>query len=337
MANMHLVTGYAGTAHVTASDQGTLHTAIFGNGEFVFNKGNKLSASAISSNTVRVLDGDIMMQGRYIRLNEDNYVDLTIESGVQGVYRHDLIVARYTRDYSGVEEVNLAVIKGTYAASDPADPEYTVGDILEKHEAVNDMPLYRVVLNGLTIENVEPLFSTFGVIREHTHIKEQITNFPSSMPASDVYSWAKAKTKPTYTASEVGAAAASHGNHVPATETANNKKFLRNDNTWQEVTPANIGAAATSHGNHVPATEAANNARFLRNDNTWQTVTPANIGAAASSHNQAASTITAGTFAGQVVANGGGQAAGTSLLRNSKLVSADTNPTVNGEICWTYK
>ena len=55
------------------------------------------------------------------------------------------------------------------------------------------------------------------------------------------------------------------------------------------------------------------------------------------SHNQAASTITAGTFAGQVVANGSGQTPGTYLLRNSKLVSAETNPTVNGEICWTYE
>lgn len=50
-----------------------------------------------------------------------------------------------------------------------------------------------------------------------------------------------------------------------------------------------------------------------------------------------AGTITAGTFGGQVVANASGQAVGTSLLRNSKIVSADTNPTVNGEICWTYK
>lgn len=41
-------------------------------------------------------------------------------------------------------------------------------------------------------------------------------------------------------------AQASHGNHVPATETANNAKFLRNDNTWQTVTPANIGALSTS-------------------------------------------------------------------------------------------
>lgn len=45
------------------------------------------------------------------------------------------------------------------------------------------------------------------------------------------------------------------------------------------------GKAAKSHGNHVPTVETANNAKFLRNDNTWATVTPANIGAAASTHN----------------------------------------------------
>ena len=57
---------------------------------------------------------------------------------------------------------------------------------------------------------------------------------------------------------------------------------------------------------------------------------------AASSHNQAAGTITAGTFAGAVVAGESNQAPETSLLRNSKLVSADTTPTVNGEINWVY-
>ena len=39
------------------------------------------------------------------------------------------------------------------------------------------------------------------------------------------------------------------------------------------------GKANTAHGNHVPSLESANNARFLRNDNTWQTITPNNIGA----------------------------------------------------------
>lgn len=38
----------------------------------------------------------------------------------------------------------------------------------------------------------------------HTHKKADITDFPTSMPASDVKAWAKADTKPTYTKSEIG-------------------------------------------------------------------------------------------------------------------------------------
>lgn len=47
----------------------------------------------------------------------------------------------------------------------------------------------------------------------HTHTKAQIIDFPTSMPASDVYAWAKQSTKPTYNAGEVGAAPVSH-NHT---------------------------------------------------------------------------------------------------------------------------
>ena len=47
---------------------------------------------------------------------------------------------------------------------------------------------------------------------------------------------------------DIGAAKASHGTHVPTPETASTKKFLRNDNTWQDVTPANIGAAPAGFG-----------------------------------------------------------------------------------------
>lgn len=37
----------------------------------------------------------------------------------------------------------------------------------------------------------------------HKHVKADITNFPTSMPASDVYTWAKAASKPSYTIGEV--------------------------------------------------------------------------------------------------------------------------------------
>ena len=37
----------------------------------------------------------------------------------------------------------------------------------------------------------------------HTHTKIQITDFPTSMPASDVYAWAKAASKPSYSIGEI--------------------------------------------------------------------------------------------------------------------------------------
>lgn len=46
----------------------------------------------------------------------------------------------------------------------------------------------------------------------HRHSKSEITDFPISLPASDVSAWAKAATKPSYSASEVGAATSGH-NH----------------------------------------------------------------------------------------------------------------------------
>lgn len=58
-----------------------------------------------------------------------------------------------------------------------------------------------------TADNVDGLSDLLAqkAASVHTHTKSQISDFPSSLPASDVSSWAKASSKPTYTASEVGA------------------------------------------------------------------------------------------------------------------------------------
>lgn len=50
--------------------------------------------------------------------------------------------------------------------------------------------------------------------KDHTHTVSEIRDFPTALPASDVYEWAKQPSKPTYTASEVGAAASSHTHPV---------------------------------------------------------------------------------------------------------------------------
>lgn len=60
----------------------------------------------------------------------------------------------------------------------------------------------------------------------HTHTKSQITDFPTSLPASDVYAWAKESTKPSYTALEVGALPISDKNGVEVeTSTTFNKEL----------------------------------------------------------------------------------------------------------------
>ena len=58
--------------------------------------------------------------------------------------------------------------------------------------------------DGSAVKNINITASSVGAAASsHTHTKSQITDFPTSMPASDVYSWAKQSSKPSYTISEV--------------------------------------------------------------------------------------------------------------------------------------
>ena len=154
------MTGYAGQPHVTAADQGSLFEALIRSGEFVLEAGAKFAASIISNNQIRVNDGEMLMQGRHVKMNPGTYVDLTIENGTQGYLRNDLIVARYTRNSeTGIEECSLVVLKGTPAESNPTVPEYTTGNLNADGALQNDFPLYRVPLSGLSVGELVPLFN----------------------------------------------------------------------------------------------------------------------------------------------------------------------------------
>ena len=95
---------------------------------------------------------------------------------------------------------------------------------------------YTKLLDGNSLKAIKSYISSNYAAKSHTHTKSQITDFPSSMPASDVYAWAKASTKPSYTASEVGA--------VPTTRTINSKA-LSSDIT---LTHADIAAGVLTIG-----------------------------------------------------------------------------------------
>ncbi len=180
MANMHLVTGYAGQEHVTAADHGAFNAALIGTGQFVLEKGKVFEAQVISNNQIRVFDGELMMQGRFVRLNPDTYVDLTIENGTQAMLRNDLIVARYTKDTNtGVESVNLVVIKGEPVESNPVDPEHTEGDITNGVAVQHDFPLWRIPIDSLNVGNPvalfgEPFVDSMRTLPEIRHMVNKI-------------------------------------------------------------------------------------------------------------------------------------------------------------------
>ena len=160
MAEMHLVTGYANKEHIKSADQGSFNAALLGNGDFVLDRGSKFASTIITNNIVRIKDGDIVMQGRHIRLNEELYIDLDFDNGSQGLKRNDLIVVRYEKNAeTGIETAKLTVVKGNPVAVNPTDPEYIEGDILNEHALRHDMLLYRVCFDGINMQSVAPLFS----------------------------------------------------------------------------------------------------------------------------------------------------------------------------------
>ena len=156
---VHLVTGYAGYEHIKSADQRAFNAAFFGDGQNVLDFGNKFAASIIDNNTVRVLDGEGMMFGGHFRIEPNTHEDVTITTGTAGTNRIDLICVTYEKnEEDGTEQTYLEVIKGT-AASSPQVPAYTTGNLLEG-AILNQMPLYKVTINGVQLIKIEPLFET---------------------------------------------------------------------------------------------------------------------------------------------------------------------------------
>lgn len=102
-----------------------------------------------------------------------------------------------------------------FSGGKPVATSYTLAKSVPADAKFTDTNTWRGIQNNLTSDSTtDSLSAAQGKVLKslvdgkaasgHTHTKSQITDFPSSLPASDVYAWAKAGTKPSYTKSEVG-------------------------------------------------------------------------------------------------------------------------------------
>ena len=155
---LELVTGYWGMEHVTAEQDADLNAGIIGSGNYVLNIGEKMRAEAVSANQVRIFDGIFMAYGRQCMLGDGEYEDITIENGTPGLLRNDMIVVKYKKDEeSGKENAKFVVLKGETGSS-AKDPVPNKQDI-RSGAFESEVPMYRVKINGLAIEKIEPLYS----------------------------------------------------------------------------------------------------------------------------------------------------------------------------------
>lgn len=154
---MHLITGHAETAHISAADAGALNAASIGAGSYVFEYGDNLAATMTTANKVTIGTGALIHQGRQALV--DAPVELTVESGTQAQKRIDLVVARYTKS-GDIDDMQLAVVKGTPVSyGEPSAPEIEEGSILEGATA-SDMPLWSIEIDGITPGDPVQLFET---------------------------------------------------------------------------------------------------------------------------------------------------------------------------------
>lgn len=142
-----IVDGMTGTKHISSDDLSALNIATVGKADCVLKYGDDFKLTMASANSATLGTGAGMVGGK--RFWNQAATSLTVQSGTQGQKRNDLVVARYAKTGAGIESITPVVIKGTPTTGNAADPAVTA----------NDLKLWRVPLNGISVGTPVKLFT----------------------------------------------------------------------------------------------------------------------------------------------------------------------------------
>lgn len=143
-----IVDGMTGTKHISSDDLSALNIATIGKANCVLKYGDDFKLTMASANSATLGTGVGMVGGK--RFWNQAATSLTVQSGTQGQKRNDLVVARYAKTGAGIESITPVVIKGTPSTGTAADPATTS----------NDLKLWRIPLNGISVGTPVKLFDT---------------------------------------------------------------------------------------------------------------------------------------------------------------------------------
>lgn len=154
---MKIVSGKTGSPHVTSHEFRQIIEGTIGQESYILKSGDNLEPELVSNNLLKIKSGMMSHHGNVSSV--ENYDEIELMNGTQGMKRIDLIVNRYTRnDETKIENNSWICIVGTPDASSPTVPSYTAGN-LQEGDLIDDCPVLQISYDGINVTEVKKLLS----------------------------------------------------------------------------------------------------------------------------------------------------------------------------------
>ncbi len=169
-------------------------------------------------------------------INNDSKNQVTLETIVSNKVVTQGFYAREIGIYAKLGESGAEVLYAYANAGDEADY------MPSKEQPIDELKLKITLIVG-NVDNVAAIVNSSIIFITLADCRREIQRHNVDPLAHGDF----ARKKDYYTKPEIDSklntkANRDHGLHVPSIEQANNTRFLRNDNTWQTITPYNIGS-----------------------------------------------------------------------------------------------
>lgn len=162
---LKIVDGLREKPHVTSNDHFGRNEGIVGISDYVLNVGRMFETELISSNELRIYDGEGMIQGCHWRILPGTYETVKLSNGTQGKKRIDYVVARYEKNSVGYEDIGISVKEGEATSGNPKPPAYITGDI-RTGDTIREMVLAEIEYEGINVVEVTPKFKVLMTMAE---------------------------------------------------------------------------------------------------------------------------------------------------------------------------
>lgn len=156
--------------HITADDDAFIYASLAGVQSGIL---GDLTCVKVDNNTVRLSGGGVMNRGHILRIPADEVLDLSVDSGIAGYKRYDVVAAEFVKGGGEVaDSYEIKIVKGESSSTIPQTPTMVTSDLIDSGD-INQIALFKLWINGTS----EPI--VLGTLSKKLQDinAEQLTNY----------------------------------------------------------------------------------------------------------------------------------------------------------------